>query len=91
MTGNKEYKRVLISWIGKTDLNASQNIGDVGIGPIAQALKARPFDLVVLPNDYPTEAGVAFVRWAEQYTGSPIELRSAKLTSPVHFADIYGV
>ncbi len=63
VTGNK---RVLISWIGKTDLNASQNVAVVGIGPIAQALKARSFDLVILLIDYPESEGFVFVRWAEQ-------------------------
>lgn len=84
-----ESKRVLVSWIGKTDLNASQNVAAVGIGPIAQALKARSFDLVVLLIDYPESEGFVFVRWAEQFTSSPVELRPVKLTSPVHFADIY--
>jgi len=89
MNPTLEFKRILISWIGKTDLNASQNVAGVGLGPIAQALKTRSFDLIVLLLDYPQPEGVRYVNWAEQFTSSPIELRPVKLTSPVHFAEIY--
>jgi len=91
MTKPAKDKRVLISWIGKTDLNASQDIGNAGIGPIAQALSNRPFDVVVLLNDYPKQDGKAYLKWVEQFSQGLIELQQVKLTSPVHFADIYQV
>ncbi len=37
-------RRVLLSWIGQTDLRAPIEQAVVGLGPIAQALEARAFD-----------------------------------------------
>ena len=44
-------KRVLLCWIGTTDLRASQG-EDVGEGPIAQAVEKRGFDEVHLITNY---------------------------------------
>lgn len=37
-------KKKLISWIGRTDLRAVQEGDIVGLGPIAQAIRALSFD-----------------------------------------------
>lgn len=44
-------ERVLLCWIGTTDLRASQG-EDVGEGPIAQAVEKRGFDEVHLITNY---------------------------------------
>ncbi len=44
-------KKVLLCWIGTTDLCASQG-DDVGQGPIAQAVEQRGFDEVFLISNY---------------------------------------
>ena len=47
--------RILISWIGGTDLGAPQQHKETGIGPLAQALADRQFDKVALLSNYPKE------------------------------------
>ena len=44
--------RVLLSWIGHTDLRAPEETDIVGVGPVAQALDARPFDEAFLLTDH---------------------------------------
>jgi hypothetical protein len=41
-------RRVLLAWIGVTDLRAPLEEAAVGLGPLAQALDARTFDEAVL-------------------------------------------
>ncbi len=38
-------KKILICWIGLTDIRASKNDESAGFGPIAQAVKARGFNV----------------------------------------------
>ena len=45
-------RKVLVAWIGKTDLRAPTESEQVGVGPIAQALEARAFDEAFLLSDY---------------------------------------
>ena len=46
-------KKILISWIGRTDLRAVAEGDSVGLGPIAQAIRAVSFDQVLLLNNFP--------------------------------------
>jgi hypothetical protein len=48
-------KRVLVSWLGRTDLRAVTESDQVGIGPIAQALGAGRFLRLDLLCDYPSD------------------------------------
>ena len=45
-------RRILVSWVGRTDLRAPTEATTVGDGPIAQAVTARQFDDVCLLSDY---------------------------------------
>ena len=45
-------RKVLVAWVGRTDLRAPAESEEVGLGPIAQALDARAFDEVFLLSDY---------------------------------------
>lgn len=83
--------RVLLSWIGHTDLKAAKNDPGAGLGPIAQALEKRAFDHVVLLCDLPKVDGDAFVTWLRARTGATITPRYVELRSPTDYADIYRV
>ena len=41
-------KRILMSWVGATDLRASEEEAAVGQGPVAQSLAAGAYDEAVL-------------------------------------------
>ena len=82
-------KKVLLCWIGTTDLRASQG-EDVGEGPIAQAVEKRGFDEVHLITNYLSDDRVpSYIKWAEQRTATPYHLHEEALPSPTHFGKIY--
>lgn len=82
--------RVLVSWVGRTDLNAAAGQDAAGLGPIGQALAARTYDRVVLLCNYSKQEGDAFVRWLRERSPTQIELHLIELTRPTHFGEIYG-
>lgn len=82
-------KRVLLCWIGTTDLRASQG-EDVGEGPVAQAVKKRGFDEVHLITNYLSDDRVpSYIEWAEGRTATPYRLHEEALPSPTDFGAIY--
>ena len=80
---------ILITWVGGTDLRACSGEEKVGIGPIAQAVSQRDFDLVVLMSNYPKKETAGFTSWLEQHTQSPTELNLVTLSSPTNFGEIH--
>ncbi|MYK40125.1 MAG: AAA domain-containing protein [Gemmatimonadetes bacterium] len=82
-------KKVLLCWIGATDLRASQG-DDVGEGPIAQAVEKLGFDEVFLISNYLSDDRVtAYVEWAKKRSSTPYRLYEEELSSPTHFGEIY--
>ncbi|WP_438002345.1 sigma-54 dependent transcriptional regulator [Sorangium sp. So ce185] len=81
--------RVLLAWIGKTDIKAASGDAAVGEGPLAQALVDRDFDHVVLLNNYREEEAALVERWLKKKTKASLVVRQEKLSSPTHYADIY--
>ena len=81
--------RVLVSWIGNTDLSACERVGEVGCGPIAQALDAREFDLVHLVSDHEAERVEPFLDWLRGRASVKLEVTYESLTGPTQFGEIY--
>ncbi len=85
-------KKVLLCWIGATDLRASQG-EDVGEGPIAQAVEKLGFDEVFLISNYLKPEDrirvAAYIEWARKRSSTPYQLYEEKLSSPTHFGEIY--
>jgi DNA-binding NtrC family response regulator len=81
--------RVLVCWIGNTDLRAAQGDAAAGAGPIGQALQSLEFDQVVLLSNYPKKDGTSYVRWAKEHTRASVTLRQVPLDDPTDFAAIY--
>ena len=82
-------KNVLLAWIGKTDLRASEGDPKVGAGPIANALGSGQFDHIVLLNNYSEEAAEKFESWLAQRTDATIKRLQKQLTSPTNYTEIY--
>lgn len=82
-------RKVLLAWIGNTDLRAPTEGESVGLGPIAQAIEKRPFDEVFLLSDYDDKRVQPYVKWLRDRSSVRIEKRSEKLSGPTHFGDIY--
>ena len=82
-------KKILMSWIGRTDLRAVTEGEIVGLGPIAQAVQAMYFDQIVLLNNFPEAEVAAYIRWLQSIKNVPLSSRQVALTSPTNFAEIY--
>lgn len=82
-------RKVLVTWIGNTDLRAPKESDVVGIGPIAQALDARSFDEAFLISDHDEREVTPFFRWVRQRTSTPLQLLYEKLSGPTQFGEIY--
>jgi transcriptional regulator with PAS, ATPase and Fis domain len=64
--------------------------GQVGLGPIKQAVEDRPWNEVILLCDYPQKQGDYFQKWLRRTSKTPeISLHKKTLSSPTNFSDIY--
>ena len=83
--------RFLLAWLGQTDLDAVDDEGGVGRGPIAGAVEDRDFDRVVLLNTYGDEQAARYAKWlGERADAAPaLEIVPVDLPSPVDYEAIY--
>jgi DNA-binding NtrC family response regulator len=81
--------RIMVAWIGKTDLRAPTEADSIGRGPIAQALSAHSFDDVVLLSDYDEGAAKPYVKWLRTQSKARIVVMHERLSGPTQFAEIY--
>ncbi len=82
-------KKILLCWLGKTDLDAVSGLEDVGLGPVAQASEVYAYLEVVLLNDWEKETAEDYISWLQKKTSSEITLRHIKLSGPTNFGEIY--
>src|SRR5688572_6973917 len=83
--------KLLLSWIGLTDIRASEELESAGIGPIAQAVTNRNFDLIVLLSNLENSKNSNFIKWLRTKTNTPTDLREVKLSGPTEFGEIYKI
>jgi DNA-binding NtrC family response regulator len=81
--------RTLYSWIGFTDLRASEHDAAAGMGPIAQAVKSLHFDRVILLGDFEKSISAEYVEWLADVSGVAARLFNVKLSGPTRFGEIY--
>jgi transcriptional regulator with PAS, ATPase and Fis domain len=82
-------KKILVSWIGRTDIRAVTEGDSVGFGPIAQALRSISFDQIVLLNNFPEAEVKTYIKWLHGIIKVPVSTNQTPLTSPTNFAEIY--
>ncbi len=92
---HNNMKKILISWIGKHDINAAES-GQ--LGPVLAAIidaenKNTPYDAIHLLCNYPSEALHSYVVWLkEKNLGEvPITSYQVPLSSPMAYEEIYPV
>ncbi|APR75149.1 Response regulator of zinc sigma-54-dependent two-component system [Minicystis rosea] len=71
------------------DLNAAEGRPGADLGPVARAVRDRPFEHLVLLYSHPPEKAEAYAAWLRARTEVEITLRPARLTTPTHYGDIY--
>ncbi len=81
--------KVLLAWIGRTDLNAADGEREAGSGPICAAVTETTYDRIILLSNYPAKDGSRYVRWLRQQTDTEVELHNFPLPSPTDFGKIY--
>ena len=83
-------RKILVSWIGHTDLRAPNESESVGVGPVAQALGAGSYDDTFLLTDHEEETVRRFVRWLNAHDPAcAIHVLHEHLTGPTDFGEIY--
>jgi DNA-binding NtrC family response regulator len=80
---------ILLAWIGMTDLRVARGELGESLGPIGQAVKARPFSAIHLLSDHDKKSDAIYVKWLASQTIAPAKVHKAKLTSPTEFGEIY--
>jgi hypothetical protein len=58
-------KKVLVSWVGRTDLQASDGKPEAGDGPVGQAVQKIDFDEVHLLCNYPKAESDKYLKWVK--------------------------
>jgi len=81
--------RILLCWLGRTDLRAVTEADQVGTGPIAQALGTGRFARLELLCDYPAEAAAPYLDWLRARTDADIIQHLVTLPGPTDFDAIY--
>jgi hypothetical protein len=81
--------RILLGWIGHTDLRAPRESEEHGAGPIAQALQVRAFDEAFLISDHEGAALDAYLRWLRKRSATRLHVLQEKLSGPTQFGEIY--
>jgi transcriptional regulator with PAS, ATPase and Fis domain len=71
------------------DLKAAEGVPEADLGPVARAVRDRPFEHLVLLYNLPPERAEAYARWLRARTEVEVTLRPAGLTTPTHYGDIY--
>jgi transcriptional regulator with PAS, ATPase and Fis domain len=81
--------KILLCWVGLTDINAAKKNNTTFTGPIVNAIKEQNFDRVVLLSDLPNSDSNTYIKWVTTKYNSSVELINEKLSSPTNFGEIY--
>jgi transcriptional regulator with PAS, ATPase and Fis domain len=82
-------KKILVSWIGNTDLEAPEKSAKIGLGPIAQAATKESYDEIVLLSDYSKDRVSNYITWLKLQTKDKISVHFKPLSGPTQFGEIY--
>lgn len=82
-------QRILVSWIGMTDLRAAEGDPTAFPGPILSAVQQREFDQLILLSNFPAASNDRFKSCVREHHDLPVAITALKLTSPTNFEEIY--
>ncbi|NEV60378.1 sigma-54 interaction domain-containing protein [Thiorhodococcus minor] len=83
--------RILVSWIGRKDLEARTRSREhaEAQGPVLSTLLAERFGRAELIYNYETSEVEPYLDWLGEQCTIPLNSAHAQLTTPVHFGEIY--
>lgn len=83
--------RVLVSWIGTTDLRAPEESAEVGRGPVAQAIEELRFDEAYLLTNHEPRTVEPYRSWLQAWVAETrVHVVQETLSSPTDFGEIYA-
>jgi transcriptional regulator with PAS, ATPase and Fis domain len=82
-------KKILVCWIGNTDLEAPEKNTRIGLGPIAQAATTESYGEIVLLSDYSKDRVSNYITWLKSKTNNRISVYFKPLSGPTQFGEIY--
>ena len=83
-------EKVLLSWVGQTDLDCAQGErGDQRGALAAIAEQAGPFGRIVLLSNYSVAQGNRYLKWLQTRGHREVELHQVRLRSVVDFGEIF--
>jgi len=80
---------ILVSWLGRTDLDAVTKGEEVGLGPVAQALQTGRFARLELICDFPPAEAIPYLAWLQGVVPTPVIPHYVTLANPTDFGAIY--
>src|ERR1019366_7325194 len=80
---------ILLTWLGNTDIRASESAGSVERGPILNAVQSIRFDAVHLLSDHTTQSTRTYEKWLAGQSGVSVQTHKVRLSSPTDFAEIF--
>jgi sigma54-dependent transcription regulator len=85
-----EYmSKVLLTWIGNTDILASEGQLEGALGPTAEAVLQCSYKDVFLLSDHSSEASGKYKRWLTNTSEAKVTIKQVKLLDPMDFNTIY--
>lgn len=75
-------KKIILCWIGLTDIEAAKKDATTLTGPIVNALEKKKFDRMVLLSNFPRSETDTYIKWVVSKFRKPIELIEKKISSP---------
>ena len=81
-------RKLLLCWIGATDLRAANGHDDAGLGPIGQAAIQHQYDNIVLLSDHPTDEANVYVSWLTEKWAGATDLHPVQISSPTNYGEI---
>lgn len=80
-------KSVVVSWIGKRDLDAVD--AEAGDGPVLATLRTVQPDQTYLLYNYLPANVAPYLEWLGSRAPGELDARHARLSSPVDYTEIY--
>ena len=81
--------KILLAWVGMTDVRAAKGEEGPNLGPIGAAVEKRAYEGIHLLSDLPRGDINLYLKWLRSRTVTPISLHTVSLTNPTAFGEIY--
>jgi len=85
----ESMSKVLLAWIGNTDIKASQGQLQGAVGPTAEAILQCSHTEVFLLSDHSEAASKKYRTWLTNATGVKVTIEQVSLADPMDFNTIY--